>query len=98
MSNEKIQVSKVFPLDADKRGLCEIRFECIIKMHSSGFRSTNGEILGVSKNLPPQWFKMLSTISLEAIKYEEPVVLGLRLKQMFSDLEENIRNYEQFNI
>lgn len=79
--------------EADKRRLCEIRFDCIVGMHDSEIR---GGFSHESKSLPPQWFRSLSTITLEEIKYGNEVELGARLKQMYYALQTRIAHYEQY--
>jgi hypothetical protein len=85
-----INVSPIPDFEADKRRICEIRFDCIVTMHDSGARGT--EI----KNLPPQWFRMNSQITLETIKYATEEQLGAQLKQMYHELQATIDKYEQF--
>lgn len=94
MNKSKIQ--PVSEIEADKRRLCEIRFDCYVTMHDSGTRSIEGGMLGVTKHLPPQWFKSQSVITLEEIKYRSHELLGLRLKQMLFELEQAIEKYESF--
>jgi hypothetical protein len=94
MNKSKIQ--PVSEIEADKRRLCEIRFDCYVTMHDSGTRSVEGGMLGVTKDLPPQWFKSQSVITLEEIKYRSHELLGLRLKQMLFELEQAIEKYESF--
>jgi hypothetical protein len=93
---KKNNIQPVPEMEADKRRLCEIRFDCYITMHDSGTRSVEGGMIGVTKDLPPQWFKSLSTITLEDIKYSSEVGLGTRLKQMYHELQAAIAKYEQF--
>ena len=92
----KINIQPVSEIEADKRRLCEIRFDCYVTMHDSGTRSVKGGMIGVTKDLPPQWFKSQSTITLEEVKYQSHELLGLRLKQMLFELEQAIEKYEQF--
>jgi hypothetical protein len=92
----KNNIQPVSEIEADKRRLCEIRFDCYVTMHDSGTRSIEGGMIGVTKDLPPQWFKSLSTITLEDIKYSSEVGLGTRLKQMYHELQAAIAKYEQF--
>ena len=91
----KTNIQPVSEAEADKRRLSEIRFDCLVTMHDSGTRSTKGGMLGVTKDLPPQWFKSQSTMTLEEIKYQSHELLGLRLKQMLFELEQAIEKYEQ---
>jgi len=93
---KKNNIQPVSEIEADKRRLCEIRFDCYVTMHDSGTRSFEGGMIGVTKDLPPQWFKSLSTITLEDIKYSSEVGLGTRLKQMYHELQAAIAKYEQF--
>jgi len=93
---KKSNIQPVSEIEADKRRLCEIRFDCYVTMHDSGIRSIEGGMLGVTKTLPPQWFKSQSTMTLEEIKYQSHELIGLRLKQMLYELEQAIEKYEQF--
>ena len=88
-----IDIQPVIDFEADKRRVCEIRFDCLVTMHDSG---TRGGFSHEPKNLPPQWFKSQSTITLEEVKYQSHELLGLRLKQMLFELEQAIEKYEQF--
>lgn len=86
----KTNIQPVSEMEADKRRLCEIRFDCYVTMHDSGTRETS------LKSLPPQWFKSQSTMTLEEIKYQSHELIGLRLKQMLFELEQTIEKYESF--
>jgi hypothetical protein len=86
----KNNIQPVSEIEADKRRLCEIRFDCTVTMHDSGTREVS------TKSLPPQWFKSQSTITLEEIKHQNHELLGLRLKQMLFELERAIEKYEQY--
>jgi hypothetical protein len=92
----KTNIQPVPEMEADKRRLCEIRFDCHVTMHDSGTRTTEGGFLQQSKSLPPQWFKSISTITLEEVKYANEVELGTRIKQMYYELQATIAKYEQF--
>lgn len=85
------KITPIPEIEADKRRLCEIRFDCLVTMHDSGTRET------ALKALPPQWFKSQSTMTLEEVKYQSHELLGLRLKQMLYELEQAIEKYEQRN-
>ena len=88
-----IDIQPVIDFEADKRRVCEIRFDCLVTMHDSG---TRGGFSHEPKSLPPQWFRMNSQITLEEIKYGDEVALGTRLKQMYYELSKTIEKYEQF--
>jgi hypothetical protein len=90
----KSEVTPVSEFQADKRRVCEIRFDCLVTMHDYGVRETEKELLRVNQSLPPQWFKTNSIITLEEIKYQSEELLGLRLKQMLFELEQTIEKYE----
>jgi hypothetical protein len=92
----KSNIQPVPDIVADTRRLCEIRFDCLVIMHDAGVREAKGGFLQPSKSLPPQWFRSLSTITLEDIKYKSEVELGTRLKQMYHELQAAIAQYEQF--
>tara|TARA_R110000868_G_scaffold1452_5_gene11410 strand:- start:629 stop:886 length:258 start_codon:yes stop_codon:yes gene_type:complete len=83
----KIKITPISEIEADKRRLCEIRFDCYVTMHDSGIRDKG----------TPQWFKSQSQITLEEIKHQSHELLGLRLKQMLFELEQAIEKYEQRN-
>jgi protein-tyrosine-phosphatase len=88
-----IKITPVPEIVADTRRVCEIRFDCIVTMHDVAFK----ELLGTEKqSKTPQWFKANHTLTLEEIKYADPYELGLRMKQMFHQLEETIKQYEQY--
>jgi hypothetical protein len=92
----KSNIQPVPETEADTRRLCEIRFDCHVTMHDVGTRETKGGFLQQSKSLPPQWFKSISTITLEDVKYANEVELGTRIKQMYYELQATIAKYEQF--
>ena len=93
----KSNIQPISEMEADKRRLCEIRFDCYVTMHNSGTRSVEGGILGPTRDLPPQWFRMNSQITLESIKYATEEQLGAQLKQMYYELKQAIDKYEQRN-
>ena len=91
---KKSNIQPVSEIEADKRRLCEIRFDCYVTMHDSGGRQTEGGMFGIgSRDLPPQWFKMNSQLTLESIKHLDACTLGLQLKQMLYELEKSIKKY-----
>jgi hypothetical protein len=42
----------------------------------------------------PQWFKANHRITLEGVKHADPYELGMRIKQMFHQMEDTINKYE----
>ena len=93
----KIDIQPIPEMEADARTLCEIRFDCLVRMHDLGFKSTQGGLFGVgAKDLPPQWFRSRLEITLEDIKYQSAEALGMQIKQMYHKLQQTIEKYEQF--
>jgi hypothetical protein len=43
----------------------------------------------------PQWFKVNHILTLDAVKHADPYDLGMRIKEMFYQLEKTIEKYEQ---
>jgi hypothetical protein len=96
MSNE-IEIKPVPEMEADTRRLCEIRFDCMVKMHDVAVRKNLYDgMLGEDKSsISPQWFRANHTITLETVKYADPYELGMRIKEMFHQLEKTIEQYER---
>jgi len=77
--------------------MCEIRFDCLVKMYEMSISKPSNLLpFSLRKEIPrkPQWFKSVSTISLEAIKNEDEYSLGRQLKEQFRQLEAHIKQYE----
>jgi hypothetical protein len=88
-----VEITPVPEIVADTRQVCEIRFDCLVTMHDVGFK----KLLGTEKqSKTPQWFKANHTFTLEEVKYADPYQLGMRMKQMFNQLEKTIEQYEQY--
>lgn len=93
--NKEIKIEAVPEVVADIRQVCEIRFDCMVTMHDVAYRRYEG-ILGQEKqSKTPQWFKANHILTLEAVKYADPYDLGMRIKEMFHQLEQTIEKYEQ---
>jgi hypothetical protein len=91
---KEIEITPVPEMVADTRRLCEIRFDCMVTMHEVAYR-TYKEMWGQEKqSKTPQWFKANHILTLEAIKYADPYDLGMRIKEMFHQLEQTIEQYE----
>lgn len=93
---EKNKIEMVAPFEAeDLPKMCEIRFDCTVRMFDMGVRTIKTGIFGwQEKELKPQWFKNESRLTLEAIKSCDEYTIGRRLKDMLYQLEEHIRKYE----
>jgi hypothetical protein len=65
-------------------------------MYDVGHITPKGGMLSFTPPKPyaPQWFKSVSYLTLEKIKYEDPYVLGVQIKQQFEELERAIKQYE----
>lgn len=97
MENKETTITPVPPDEAgnnEKR--CEIRFDCLVKMYDARYITQDGGIFSVipSTPYPPQWFKSVSYLTLEKIKYEDPYIIGLQIKKQFEELERAIKQYE----
>ena len=93
--NNKIEITPVSEMEADTRRLCEIRFDCMVKMHDAAFKKSKGMLWQEKQSKTPQWFKSNTTLTLEFIKDADPYTLGVRIKEMYHQLEKTIEKYEQ---
>ena len=93
--NNEIEITPVSEMEADTRRLCEIRFDCMVKMHDVAFRKYDGLFDEEKQSRIPQWFRANHTITLETVKYADPYELGMRIKEMFQQLEKTIEQYER---
>lgn len=93
--NNKTNIEMIPDYKADKRRLCEIRFDCHVTMYDNGTREVGGGFLQESRSLPPQWFRLNSQITLESIAYLDNATLGAQLKEMYHELQAAIAKYEQ---
>jgi hypothetical protein len=89
-----LEITPVPEITADTTRVCEIRFDCLVTMHDVGYKKYKG-LWGQEKwSKIPQWFKANQTITLEGVKYADPYELGMRIKQMFHQMEDTINKYE----
>jgi hypothetical protein len=90
-----IEINPVPEIVADTRRVCEIRFDCLVTMHDVAYKKYKG-LWGQEKHSKkPQWFKSNQVLTLEEIKYSNPHELGMRLKEMYNQLEKTVEQYEQ---
>jgi len=90
----KIEITHVPEIVANTQRVCEIRFDCLVTMHDVAYRKYEG-FLGEEKwSKTPQWFKANHRITLEGVKHADPYELGMRIKQMFYEMEDTINKYE----
>jgi hypothetical protein len=97
MENKETIISPVPPDEAgNNQKRAEIRFDCLVKMYDVGYITSKGSVLSFTPPKPhaPQWFKSVSYLTLEKIKYEDPYVIGVQIKQQFEGLERAIKQYE----
>jgi hypothetical protein len=93
--NKEIEIEAVPEVVADTRGVCEIRFDCMVTMHDVAFKKYKGVLGHDQQSKTPQWFKANHILTLEAVKHADPYDLGMRIKEMFHQLEKTIEQYEQ---
>jgi len=92
--NKEIEITPVPEVVANTQRVCEIRFDCLVTMHDVGYKKYKG-LWGQEKwSKIPQWFNANQTITLESVKYADPYELGMRIKQMFHQMEDTINKYE----
>jgi hypothetical protein len=95
--NNEIEITPVPEAVADTRQVCEIRFDCMVKMHDVAVRKNlyDGMFREDKSSISPQWFRANHTITLEMVKYADPYELGMEIKKMFNQLEKTIEQYER---
>ena len=93
--NNEIEINPVSEMEADTRRLCEIRFDCMVTMYDVAFKKYKGVLGHEQQSKTPQWFRANHAITLETVKYADPYELGMRIKEMFHQLEKTIEQYEQ---
>jgi hypothetical protein len=91
-----IEITPVHELDANINRVCEIRFDCLVTMHDVGYEISKTGPFGIveKQSSKPQWFRAKHAITLEGVKHADPYELGMRIKQMFHQLEDTINKYE----
>lgn len=98
---DNIEITPVSEFEADTRRVCEIRFDCMVTMHDVGFKKIKTYPFGFEmekSSNTPQWFRANHVITLEGVKHDDPYELGMRIKQMFHQLEYTINKYENGTI
>lgn len=92
---DNLEITPVPEIIADTTRVCEIRFDCMVSMHDVGYRRIK-DVWGQEKqSKTPQWFRANHKITLEGVKHADPYELGMRIKQMFYELEKTIERYEK---
>ena len=89
-----LEITPVPEMVADTTKVCEIRFDCLVTMHDVGYRKYEGMWGQEKQSKSPQWFRANHKITLEGVKHADPYELGMRIKQMFHELENTIKKYE----
>ena len=98
---DNIEITPVSEMEAYTTRVCEIRFDCMVTMHDVGFKKIKTYPFGfemVKQSSKPQWFRANHKITLEGVKHADPYELGMRIKQMFHQLEDTINKYENGTI
>lgn len=82
---------------ADTSRTAKIRFDAYVEMHDAGYRiiQHSGFLTPEKRDKKPQWFKSHVTLTLEGIKYADPMSIGMAIKQQFFELEQAIKQYEE---
>ena len=93
--NNEIEIKPVSEMEADTRQICEIRFDCLVKMHDVAFMKYEGMWGQEKQYTTPQWFRVNHVITLDVIKHSDPYTLGMRIKEMYHQLEKTIEQYER---
>jgi len=93
--NNEIEIKPVSEMEADTRQICEIRFDCLVKMHDVAFMKYEGMWGHEQQSKTPQWFRANHILTLDEVKYADPYTLGMRIKEMYQQLEKTIEKYEQ---
>jgi hypothetical protein len=92
--SKEIEITPIPEVLADTRRVCAIRFDCMVTMHDVAYKKYQGTF-GIEKSSKtPQWFKVEHVITLEAVKYADPYEIGMRIKEMYHQLEKTIESYE----
>lgn len=78
-----------------KKLLTEIRFNCVVTMYDYGCRQTGGGFLQQPKSLPPQWFVLSETFTLDFIRTSDEYQLGRAMKLAYEKLVSHIKQYEK---
>jgi len=89
---ENLEITPIPEIEADQTKMCKIRFDCLVTMYDVGFRKYKG-MLGQHQQ-SPQWFRAQQEMTLESIKHTDPYILGMRIKDMFNQLDATIKQYE----
>jgi hypothetical protein len=100
MENEISKVEPCSEMEAEALpGLCEIRFDALVRMYDMGFDKTKSPLpIRIRMEVPrkPQWFKNSQTMTLHAIRNGDEYSIGRMIKEQFRQLELHIEQYEKF--
>jgi len=78
--------------------MAEIRFDCFVTMYEMGVRTYKRDVglfIKEERSLPPQWFKSINKITLDAIRHSNPYELGKLLKDMIEQMDSHIDRYKK---
>jgi hypothetical protein len=80
----------------NNQSMCEIRFDCIVRMFDCGFKEMKrGLFESQKRSLQPQWFKLENKLTLEFLKNSSDMEVGYAIKQMFKNLTDHIEKHKQ---
>ena len=91
---DNLEITPVPEIVADTTRVCEIRFDCMVTMHDVAYKKYEGMWGQETESKTPQWFRANHKITLEGVKHADPYELGMRIKQMFHQMEDAIKKYE----
>lgn len=98
----EIQVKPVidpFELEMAQRKVCEIKIDGFLRMYDCGTRIIKTGLFGFTERpLPPQYFKVESKLTMEGLAYMDEYQIGSVIKQMYYQLQDHIKKYENFKI
>lgn len=84
-----------YEISLAEQKILEIRFDCIVKMCARNQEEEKPFHISVFEEpaLKPQAFKSEAKLSLDFIKYSEPMQIGLMMKEMLIRLENEIEKH-----
>jgi hypothetical protein len=99
MDIEVKPVHDPFELEVAQRRVCEIKIDGFLRMYDCGVRVVKTGLFGVmEKELPPQYFKVESKLTMEGLEYMDEYQIGSVVKQMYHQLQDHIKKYEMYKL
>jgi len=99
MNIEINPINDPFELEIAKRRVCEIKIDGFLRMYDCGVRKIKTGLFGIAeKELPPQYFKIESQLTMEGLVYMDEYQIGRVIKQMYYQLQNHISKYEKYKL